>query len=74
MKNNNELPEEFSEKLKQARKAADLSQQRMADRMLIPKRTIQDWEGEKRIPPEYVQRFVLNELEQLKSDGTPNEA
>lgn len=55
----------FAEKLKAARAAAELTQQGMADRMLIPKRTIQDWEGEKRIPPEYVQRFVLNELENL---------
>ena len=58
--------ETFAEKLKAARKAAGLSQQGMADRMEIPKRTIQDWEGGLRIPPGYVQRFVLNELETLK--------
>ena len=68
MKNNNELPEKFSEKLKQARKAAELSQKGMAERMLIPKRTIEKWETGERTPPEYVQRFVLNELDQLKSD------
>jgi hypothetical protein len=38
----------------------------MADRMLIPFRTIQQWEGGQRTPPEYVQRFVLNELESLR--------
>jgi DNA-binding transcriptional regulator YiaG len=58
--------ETFAEKLKAARKAAGLTQQGMADRMLIPKRTIQDWEGGQRTPPDYVQRFVLNELEGLK--------
>lgn len=58
--------ENFAEKLKAARKAAGLSQQAMADRTLIPLRTIQDWEGQKRTPPPYVQRFVLNELEGLK--------
>lgn len=58
----------FPDKLKEARKAAKLSQQGMADRMLIPKRTIQDWEADKRTPPPYVQRFVLNELEQLKTE------
>ena len=63
--NNNELPEEFSEKLKQARKAAELSQKGMAERMLIPKRTIEKWETGERTPPEYVQRFVLNELKLL---------
>lgn len=66
----------FADKLRAARKAAGLSQQAMADRMLISKRTIEKWEIGKtgdeesqkkgRIPPEYVQRFVLNELESLK--------
>lgn len=57
--------ETFAEKLKAARAAAGLTQHGMADRMLIPLRTIQDWEGGRRTPPEYVQRFVLNELEGL---------
>lgn len=58
--------ENFAEKLKAARKAAGMSQQGMADRMLIPKRTIEKWETAERTPPSYVQRFVLNELESLK--------
>lgn len=57
---------DFAEKLKTARKAAGLTQQSMADRTLIPFRTIQQWEGGQRVPPDYVQRFVLNELESLK--------
>lgn len=56
----------FAETLKAARKATGLSQQGIADRMLIPKRTIQKWETGERTPPPYVQRFVLNELESLK--------
>ena len=56
----------FAEELKQARKAAGLTQQAMADRMLIPKRTVEDWErGIGNGPPAYVQRFVLNELRDL---------
>ena len=66
--NNNEIHEEFSEKLKQARKAAELTQKGMAERMLIPKRTIEKWEIGERTPPEYVQRFVLNELDQLSAN------
>jgi transcriptional regulator with XRE-family HTH domain len=62
---NNESMKGFGEKLKQARKAAGMSQQGMADRMLIPKRTIEKWETGDRTPPEYVQRFVLNELVSL---------
>ena len=56
----------FSEALKKARAATGMSQQGMADRMLIPKRTIENWEADKSVPPPYVQRFVLNELESLK--------
>ena len=61
--------ETFAEKFKAARKAAGLSQQGMADRTLIPKRTIQKWEIEQATPPPYVQRFVLNELESLRGEG-----
>ena len=53
----------FAEKLRAARAAAELSQQALADLTTIPRRTIQDWEGGRMTPPEYVQRFVLNELE-----------
>lgn len=62
----NKTDDSFASKLKQARAATGLSQQGMADRMLIPKRTIQQWEIEARTPAPYVQRFVLNELEGLK--------
>lgn len=59
--------ETFAEKLKAAKKAAGLTQQKMADQMLIPKRTIEEWERGNNVPPSYVQRFVLNELESLKN-------
>ena len=57
---------DFAQALKRARAATGMSQQGMADRMLIPKRTIEKWETGERTPPPYVQRFVLNELESLK--------
>lgn len=58
--------ENFAEQLKAARKAAGLTQHELADKTLIPFRTIQQWEGGQRTPPPYVQRFVLNELESMK--------
>lgn len=58
----------FAEKLRAARKAAKMTQKGMKKLMKIPFRTIQDWEGEKHTPPEYVQRFVLNELESLRKE------
>ena len=59
---------DFAQALKVARAAAGLTQQGMADLMLIPKRSIENWEAGQRTPPPYVQRFVLNELESLKKD------
>lgn len=59
--------ETFAEKLQAARRATGLSQQGMADRTLIPLRTLQKWEIGERTPPPYVQRFVLNELESLRN-------
>ena len=59
---------EFAENLKTARKNAGMTQQSMADLMLIPKRTIEEWERGNRTPPPYVQRFVLNELNNLKTE------
>ncbi len=50
---------------KTARLAAKLTQQEMSERMLIPKRTIEDWENDRRNPPPYVKRFVLNELAEI---------
>ena len=44
----------FAQKLKAVRNAAGLTQQGMADQMLIPKRTIEDWERGVSAPPEYV--------------------
>lgn len=60
--------ETFAEKLRAARAITGMSQQKMADRMLISKRTIEKWETGERVPPEYVQRFVLNELETMKKE------
>lgn len=56
----------FSERFKEARKETGLSIPKLAERMLISKRTLDKWERGERTPPTYVQRFVLNELEELK--------
>lgn len=66
---------DFAERFKQARKAAGLTQQGMEEQMLIPRRTVQDWERGIFTPPPYVQRFVLNELESIaKEKGAENDA
>lgn len=51
--------------IRDARKAAGLTQQKMADMMDIPKRTIEDWESERSTPPSYVEKLVIAELERI---------
>ena len=55
--------------LKAARIAAGLTQQAMSDLLLIPKRTIEDWENGRRQPPPYVERLVLNELKRISDEN-----
>lgn len=50
--------------IKEARLAAGLTQQGMSDMLGIPKRTIEDWEGERRIPPEWAKKLVIEKLMQ----------
>lgn len=55
-------------KIKDARTRAGLTQQQMSDRLGIPKRTIENWEGEKRQCPEWAERLILEKLEQIASE------
>ena len=59
----------FAQKLKALRKATGMTQQAMHELMLIPKRTIEDWERGISEPHAYVQRLVLNELAEMKGDN-----
>lgn len=52
---------------KAARLAAGLTQKGMSELMVIPFRTIQQWESGERTPPPYVKRFVLNELKDIEN-------
>lgn len=54
--------------IREARHAAGLSQQQMSDVMEIPKRTIEDWEAKRRTPPPYVEKLVVEKLEQIAAD------
>lgn len=48
--------------VKEARKLTGWTQQRLSDELRIPKRTIEDWEGERRKCPEWVERLVVREI------------
>lgn len=53
--------------IKEIRLISGLSQQAFSDKYKIPKRTIENWEGGKRNPPDYVvallERIVLEDCE-----------
>lgn len=48
--------------IKEARKAAGLSQAAMSEALGIPKRTIEDWETGRRTPAEWAERLVIEKL------------
>jgi len=56
----------FSSKLATARLEIGLSQKKLADALYgIPHRTLQDWELGRRIPPEWLQKLLLDAIGRL---------
>ena len=53
----------FAERLHTMRTEAGWSRPKMVERVGVPLRTIEEWEGERRTPPEYVQNLVLDRLQ-----------
>lgn len=53
----------FGQRLRAARRTKGLTQQGMADLLVVPVRAIHSWETGERTPPEYVQRLILRALE-----------
>lgn len=54
--------------IKEARLNAGLTQQAMSDLMEIPKRTIEDWENNKRECPPYIERLIIKELTEIANN------
>lgn len=52
---------------KEARLASGLTRAAMSELMGIPLRTLENWESGTRIPPKYVERWVLKELKEIES-------
>ena len=51
--------------IKQARLLAGLTQQQMSDLFEIPKRSIENWEAGDRKPPAYVEKLIVDKLQQI---------
>lgn len=54
--------------IKEARKAAGLTQQNLSDMLKIPIRTLVHWEAGDRVPPEYVEQLIIDKLTQISKD------
>ncbi len=54
-------------KIKEARKAASLTQEEMSKLFGIPKRTIESWEMGERKPAKYVEALLVEKLESVKN-------
>ena len=52
--------------IKEMRIASGMTQKAFADYFSIPKRTIEDWEGERRTPPPYLPDLMLYKLKNEK--------
>lgn len=57
----------FGSEFKELRLETGLSQVDLGKILEIPRNTIRDWELEKRVPPVYVQRLLLKELNRIKN-------
>ena len=55
--------------IKDARKAAGLSQQGVTDALGIPRRTLQDWESGRRTPPGWAEALVVEKLKKIAQDN-----
>ena len=52
-------------KIREARKAAGLTQQKMSDILGIPKRTIENWDSGQRKPATWAIKLIIEELERI---------
>lgn len=56
--------------IKEARKAAGLSQQKMSDMLEIPLSTIKKWETEVRKPPAWAEKLIVEKLNSIRDNKT----
>lgn len=58
----------MSERIKEARQMAGLTQKRMSELLLIPLRTIENWESGKRNPPLWAENLIVEKLQTMRQE------
>ena len=66
-------PEKVTNPIKEARKRAGLTQKQMSELLGIPRRTIEDWDRCINTPPKWVERLLLEKLEQIAKEREKQE-
>ena len=49
-----------------ARKRLGMTQRKLSEILDIPKRTIEEWEGGRRNPPDWAKKLILEKMESMK--------
>lgn len=63
----------MSKAIKEAREALGMSRAEMAREFGMPIRTLENWDREISSPPMWVEKLILEKLENWKQDGKQNE-
>lgn len=58
----------MSMRIKEARQTAGLTQKRMSELLLIPLRTIENWESGKRNPPIWAENLIVEKLQMMSQE------
>jgi hypothetical protein len=58
----------MSARIKEARRAAGLTQKRMSELLLIPLRTIENWESSRRNPPLWAENLIVEKLQMMRQE------
>ena len=58
----------MSTRIKEARQMAGLTQKRMSELLLIPLRTIENWESGKRNPPIWAENLIVEKLQMMSQE------
>lgn len=58
----------MSARIKEARQAVGLTQKRMSELLLIPLRTIENWESGKRNPPLWAENLIVEKLQMMRKE------
>lgn len=58
----------MSARIKEARQSVGLTQKRMSELLLIPLRTIENWESGKRNPPLWAENLIVEKLQMMRKE------